>query len=553
MGVPFYFRVIAETYPDILRFSPPPEGCDAFFLDFNGAIHTAARTVLDTPATGEATDPEPAIMESVWAYFEACARAAAPRRAISVCMDGVAPIAKMFQQRKRRYLSMFRHTLAGTTPRWDTNAISPGTPFMARFHAFFRSCIRNRADPTGPRIHFYPSDEPGEGEHKIFAQIAALPPGERAYVYGLDADLIMLSLLAHRPGIFLMREPTHPYTPAQCDNGFMYLDVDALRRGILREIVDRYHWPLPADMDRDPFGPSACEAIEAYLVLCMLMGNDFVPHLVSLSLKKNGLERVLAAARPVWEFLGMGPVDTGRRRLATPFFAHLLDALAPEEDDDFLKHNREYLRRRPPPSDAFPGRDPFDGYPLEPAHKDPLAAAIEDANGQRWRALYYKHLWHTRPGETGVIATSCEGFLYGIQWTYLYYKRLSKDASWYYPYGYAPTLQDLSNFLKASPGFYEGLPEDGWTTTGFVHPFVQLLTIMPPQSAKILPSALAPFFTDPARGCAHLFPTTYPIQTYAKYHLWDCTPVLPPIDIPHVSGMLQKRRLIPAANSPLQR
>lgn len=537
MGVPTYFRVITEAYPDILRFSPPG-GCGVYYMDFNGCIHTAARQVLDGSENID-EGMERKIMEAIWEYFEQCVARANPSQMVSICIDGVAPVAKMIQQRKRRFMSIFRHRLAGTSPTWDTNAISPGTPFMMRLQAFLQSRIRGF---TRLRIHASMADEPGEGEHKLFAHMATLPADTRVFVYGLDADLIMLSLLSHRKGIFLMREPTHPYSPAACEDGFMYLDIDALRGGILRQMKQQYHWHVPDEAMSDPFSSEANALLEAYLVLCFLMGNDFLPHLCTVQLKKHGLDRVLRAAKETWDFLGTGPVSIQHKRLCTAFFVHLFQRLSEREDEDMWKLNQEYMRKKP----FADAKDPFDGYPLEAAHKDPLAAAIFHAGGAKWRALYYKHLLHARIQDSHTMLDACRQFVFGMQWTYLYYKRLPKPAQWFYPYGYGPTLRDLANYLQSTPSVWEDIRDDkDWTTTGFVHPYVQLLCIMPPESAAILPSCLQPFFKDPAYGCAHLFPTAYQVQTYAKSHLWECHPVLPSIDIPCVTRNLRKKKLLP--------
>jgi len=119
-----------------------------------------------------------------------------PRKLLMIAVDGVAPRAKMNQQRSRRFRSAqeaaekdqqtaeFHAMLKaqgksedngdgeeGPKKTWDSNSITPGTPFMDLLAASLRYWVSYKAstDPAWEKLKVIISDAtvPGEGEHKI--------------------------------------------------------------------------------------------------------------------------------------------------------------------------------------------------------------------------------------------------------------------------------------------------------------------------------------------------------------------------------------------------
>eukprot|EP00775_Hariotina_reticulata_P013272 gene13272-13403_t len=159
------------------------------------------------------------------------------RRVVLIAVDGVAPRAKMNQQRTRRFLSAHisnvtdrieaevRREMASEAgggliipmvKRFDSNIITPGTEFMLLLAEWLRGWAADkvRQDDRFSHTAFTISDasEPGEGEHKIMKFIRHLKaqpdydPNTSHVVYGQDADLLLLSLVCHEPHFKVMRE-----------------------------------------------------------------------------------------------------------------------------------------------------------------------------------------------------------------------------------------------------------------------------------------------------------------------------------------------------------
>ena len=103
MGVPSFFRWLVSKYQDKIIFDHVFGGStnpktDNLYLDFNCAIHPAVKqSHLKTY-----NDMYTAVLD----YLDNIINIVQPTHLIYVAIDGVAPRAKMHQQRKRRFKSV---------------------------------------------------------------------------------------------------------------------------------------------------------------------------------------------------------------------------------------------------------------------------------------------------------------------------------------------------------------------------------------------------------------------------------------------------------------
>jgi 5'-3' exoribonuclease 2 len=215
MGVPAFFRWLTNTSPQVVQqayFSEREEGksgeeqnpeIDNLYLDMNGIIHPC------THPQGNSSVPVPLseedMFENVRRYVDLIVRICAPRRLIYFAIDGVAPKAKMNQQRSRRFRAgqeilksaERKRKVADAlrqkgikvpdslvqTSHWDHNVITPGTEFMERVSNMLRAYILDNLSHNpawkGLKVIFSDSNTPKEGEHKILDHIRLqrLQPG----------------------------------------------------------------------------------------------------------------------------------------------------------------------------------------------------------------------------------------------------------------------------------------------------------------------------------------------------------------------------------------
>lgn len=206
---------------------------------------------------------------------------------------------------------------------FDSNCITPGTPFMERLSRCLQYYVHDRLnnDPGWKKVKVILSDAnvPGEGEHKIMDYIRkqrAQPdhdPNTQHVLCGADADLIMLGLATHEPNFTIIREEFLPNKPRPCEicsqvghemkdcsgldmeyqtqqeiqfgkeTQFIFVRLNVLKEYLFKEL-QMPNLPFKYDFER---------VIDDWVFMCFFVGNDFLPHLPSLEIRENAIDRLI--------------------------------------------------------------------------------------------------------------------------------------------------------------------------------------------------------------------------------------------------------------------
>ena len=203
MGIPYYFSYLIKNHSEIINKLKNHKNIDNIYIDSNSIIYDS----IDFNSFTNKLEFENLIIEKVIDKIDLIIKTLNPKKRIFIAFDGIPPIAKLDQQKNRRYKSWYQNTILNKTVLWDTSSITPGTKFMDKLNTKITTYFSNKK--TNYKIILSLSDIPGEGEHKIFHYIRNNNhDNDKTIIYGMDADLIMLSLnhLKNCNSIYLYRE-----------------------------------------------------------------------------------------------------------------------------------------------------------------------------------------------------------------------------------------------------------------------------------------------------------------------------------------------------------
>ncbi|ETO14496.1 hypothetical protein RFI_22856 [Reticulomyxa filosa] len=536
------------------------------YLDMNGIFHNCSHGVN---AGKNSTHAE--IFLSIMKYIAYLVRLVKPKKLLYLAVDGVAPRAKQNQQRKRRFVAARGQEAEkkggqNVSSSFDSSAITPGTHFMEELNKHLTLFIRKQMAEDGLwknlTVIYSSHLVPGEGEHKIMSYIRHIkmqPPeaydsNTRHCIYGLDADLIILSLVSHELHFALLREEIIFALQEQERQNKMNqkrLNRKHERGHPIKKTTEHLNSDVNSnEKEREEKRQSDENAnvnyvsnwtgnkqfnleriIDDFVFLCTLVGNDFIPPLPTISIATGGLEHLFLRYKAILPQLPDYLTYHGKINMESvyEYFQKMSQSENSQlqEQLNFLKdYWKKGFHRTGDPNVREPTIEEIDKE-LELLKEDSLQPTpnliASETSAPLFKDHYYRQRWPDGSMDTPEArAQLCRDYLQGLQWVLQYYYHGIPSWSWFYPHHYAPLLSDVLCVGKEFTCEF--------TLDAPFSPFEQLLAVLPIASARLLPQPFRKLMTLPMSPIAGMYPVSFTIDMDYATAPWEGIALLPFID-----------------------
>jgi len=332
--------------------------------------------------------------------------------------------------------------------------------------------------------------------------------------------------------------------------------------------------------------------VDDFIFMCMLVGNDFLSHVPHLEINGGAISLMMTTYIDLLP--GWGGYLTDREKINPERFEEFMYHLSVYEEEYFKKRGAEenepgwkleadnehdendfygnfYSEKptpacavkanlngsQPPPSrkikytsDATAGDidtgkesevklvDEDNEYPhvAGPTGNRAFRRCHPDSNARSYRDFYYetKLGWPMEDRERTLFQRRAHvrDYLEGLHWILNYYHNGCSSWDWYFPHFYSPLSTDMVNLNE----FYDNAEEDvEFKTFNFDlgTPFpslAQLLSVLPPQSATLLPPALGELMLHPSSPLIEYYPADFTSDANGKRQSWEAIVEIPFID-----------------------
>jgi len=539
MGVPTFFRWVSYRYKEILISQKVfKEDINNLFLDLNCLIHpSCAKKVKESEKIKQVLIDMVNIINVI-----------KPTDLIFISVDGVAPSSKINQQRSRRFRSvkqrieikkLYEKYNVEFLDDWDTNAISPGTMFMEKLSNQIIKTIKyqkkNNEIWKNVNIIYSNCHIAGEGEHKIKSYLIKnrkeyIRKNKTNIIYGLDSDLILLSMSLDIPRLYLFREKIYFDNYHVAMDEFQYLDIDLLKGFLVNDILKYSNTNINFQ-----------NVINDFVFLSFLVGNDFLPTIPSLTIRNKGLDNIIYAYIKVLRIVNKPLVILPYTfKIDFEFFKKLLHVLANKEHESLYRLHSRCMKSYVPKiniSKVKNGRQLTKNeieLQQEIKKRDFIDMSLEsnpvDFGKSGYKTRFYSHYFKFDNKENDYknkVKDVCLHYIEGLKWNMLYYyNRKVPSWDWCYTYLKTPFVSDIfKNILdiEKSDILHSLFPK-----SSPYKPLNQLLAILPLESSNLLPDVYSKVMND--EKFEKYYPKEFEIDKLYHKYTWECKPIIEKIE-----------------------
>lgn len=497
---------------------------DHLFIDANAIIHNSSSSVLSSKSITE-KEYDKLIIKQTIHNFNSIIEKFNPIKSAYIMIDGIPPCPKIIQQRYRRYMSSHLSTMKKqlhntyNTPinMWSSLKITPGTSFMKQLDVEIKKYIKFN---TKYNIVYSSHNEIGEGEHKMMNIIRkSISLNENVFIYGLDADLLFLSMIIPRNNIYLVRDNI-----SKGSNDDTVVNIMGLKNKIYSIVqgISNSIYKIRVDIG------FLQNVINDFVFMFYFFGNDFLPEQQVFTIYDDIMTFVNVYCKVKYNINSSLVKD---REINISFLLEFLFQLSLIEKDlykneyftRYIKHKDSIAKRSSKLKDIQ--KDLYDiDYPLYEKEKK----FINDFKDFKFD--YYKFYTGQEYKQQDIIDAVCKNYLMGLMWTYQYYFYNDETVyQWSYQYPFAPFITDLYNYIKNNNyninNYYDEIKKYN------PNPLTreqQLICVIPITELKILDKDLYTKLNKTT--LIYMFPETYEFYGYDKLQFYKFKPHIPFID-----------------------
>ena len=543
---------------------------DNLFIDANGTLYNSYREVYEEIGDNDINKLENLIISRTLKHYDYVINIIKPKEDVYISIDGIAPFAKITQQRIRRYTSYIMDTYENKNIKWSPNAnISPSTNFMKKFDEALTKYCKTNNYIYSSYAHY------GEGEHKIIQTIKTKYLNKNNIIYSPDTDIIFLSLILlitkynndykkiSSTKINLKNEQNHliPFIPKNIyifrfeGSKSIYFNIYKIKLLLLKYIKYIFR------TEEITYKLLDNQLILDFIILCFIIGNDFLQNIPFITAYK--LNYVIKAyGQSLHKFKDNETILYNEKNIYKINYYNLsrfIRKLAKYElelfklsyfENSLMNHfhnitqNKnlieiEKIRQKQQDYIYF---NNFNLMPYLDENKNIIKDNITQIVDILITYKYNYYDYYLKSNNSLLINNMINNYMYGIKWTVDYYFNTNNNNNilngeclnwnWYYKFNCMPFISDIAYFLKFNN--FTNIKENKILNNKPLTNEEQLLYIIPYEYLKDINIKLYNLLNNKN----YLHPKNLKIDTINKNILWTCHCIIPLYDSEYIRNII---------------